>query len=322
MHLVEPFRQFYPSQNVRVSDVWATALTQASPLPYLTGPARYYFPPPWLFDQLVGYVADTKQARYIHHWLSIRTFCRTRLFVGSFRGRPLCVTEWRHAVWGHYEVKESSDGALVSLGKSLDKTARKIRTRHDRLVSLRRLFGQVAFLPSYCEEAHHRFGNTIVTAQVAADDHTLRQRVVFDVHETNWRCELLSLDTHVTASEEMSELARYRREALISRVWGPGTSCLDIMPEDDAPAPNLWRLPPEPGWEDGLPHHVAFLTVVSRWDGCPGVLLGAANVLPKCDEEKYRLLMRAAVDFYVYKFVTVYGRLPLPPAFIPTDSGG
>ncbi|TFK89846.1 hypothetical protein K466DRAFT_8446 [Polyporus arcularius HHB13444] len=299
LSLVEPYRQFYPSQNVGVSDVWAMALTEASPLPPLTGSVKYYFPPPWLFDQLVGYIADTKQGRYIHHWLSIRTFCRTRLFVSSFRGRPLCIPEWRHAVWGHYEFKEAANGASVSLGKSSDKTARKIRTRHDRRVSLCRLFGQVASLPSYREEAQHKFGNTIVTAKTAADNRALRQRVVFDVHETNRRCELLSLDTHVTASEEMSELARYRREALVSRVWGSGTSCLDIMPEDNTPTPNLWRLPPEPGWEEGLPNHVAFLAVVSRWDRCPDVLLRAANVIPAGDEEKYRLIMRTAVDFYI-----------------------
>ncbi len=112
-------------------------------------------------------------------------------------------------------------------------------------------------------------------------------------------------------------LPRLKRESLISRVWGAGTSGIDIMPAVDDPTPSRWRVPPEPGWEECRPHHIAFVTLMNDWSHYPHILRGAANVLPMCGQEEYACIMRAAVDFYVQVFVEAYGRLPVPPAYIP-----
>ncbi len=313
---LEPSRQFYPSHNVIVDDLWATAMAQASGCPQPRASVKFFFPPPWLLDSLVGFeTSDRKRARYVHHWLSIRKFCRTRLFDGAVQGRPLTVAEWRHAVWGDYEVDEAAEaGPSTTTGRG--------KYRHELRIALRRLFGKVASLPSYRVEAEPVFGTTVVTQRTAAEDRSLLQRVVYDVHETNWRCELLSLDALMLESNDWTIVARWAREYLVSSVWGDGTSGIDITPAEDAVPVSPWRLPPHPEWEACRPHHRAFVEILGAWANCPPVVRGAARTLETCDAEEYMRILRAAVEFYVQTFVATFERLPVPPVSLPTDSEG
>ena len=122
---LNPFRQFYSSRNVIVPPAWATALSHISPLPQPRASVRYFFPPPWLLDALVNFETNpAKTARYLHHWISIHTFCRIRLFDKTVVGRPLTVSEWRDALWGDYVVDE------IALGGSQPLRGRT-RTRHE-----------------------------------------------------------------------------------------------------------------------------------------------------------------------------------------------
>ena len=276
---------------------------------------QYYCAPPWLLDKLVGLdTSPQKQARYLHHWVSIRTFCRVRLFDGSIQGRPLTVSEWCHTLWGDYQLDELAEGASISASNGRQKY------RHDLRMALRRLFGKVASLPGYHADAQPEFSNIVVTKQAAAEDRLLHQRIIQDLHETNWRCELLSLDALMVKSGTWSEAQRWAREFLVSRIWGDGTSGIDITPAEDNTPCSLWRLPPEHGWQDCRPHHVAFVEVLSAWPDCPREVRSAVRTLEGSDPEEYTRILLSAVSFYVRAFTSTYGQLPIPPASIPPIS--
>ncbi|KAI9068227.1 hypothetical protein FKP32DRAFT_1555812, partial [Trametes sanguinea] len=100
-----PFRQHYPSSLTSISVAWTRALSDVGRLPQPPQSVTYYYPPPWFIDCLSGFDAHPGRiARNAHHMLSIRTFCRLRLFDPTIAGRPLTITEWRDALWGDYHL--------------------------------------------------------------------------------------------------------------------------------------------------------------------------------------------------------------------------
>ncbi len=111
------------------------------------------------------------------------------------------------------------------------------------------------------------FGASVVTHTTAVSDRPLQRRVVWEAHEINWRCELLALDALMTGSNGSTELLLWTRESLVSQVWGPGTSGLDVVlsvDENDLPV-FCWLAPPEEGWESCRPYLSAFVKLLSRW---------------------------------------------------------
>lgn len=299
-------------------DIWATALAKASPVPQPRTPAKYYFPPPWLLESLDGYDSNPnseKTARFHHQWVTIRTFCRTRLFPGCFtRGGPLTGGEWRHALWGNYDV----DDGVARPEAKLPKHLVELKT------ALRELFGGVALFPSYDPSAKPAYGETAVTNMDAQENHVLRQHLLYDLHETNWRCELLALDAVMMGIDEQKSqpLQRWIREFFVSRVWGQGTSGLDFMPSAGQASANNWALPPEDGWEACRRHLQRFLEVLSSWPGCVTEVRSAAKELETYDAVEYTRVMTAAVEFYVSTFVAEYNRLPVPPVRIDVVRSG
>nr|VWO99984.1 Protein SEY1 (EC [Ganoderma boninense] len=309
--LMNPFRQLYSSQNVALPPVWFSVLSKSSPLPQPRASVKYFFAPPWLLDALLDFdVNPEKTARYVHHWISIRTFCRLRLFDKTVAGRPLTVSEWRDALWGDYEINEEAESSSQLRGRW--KVRREIQT------NIRRLFGKGQALPSYRVESQPLYGNYVVTQAAAMSDRALQHRVVFEAHETNWRCELLALDAMMVESNEWAELPRWMRESLVSRVWGSGTSGLDVVPSlDEAEPPTFcWVAPPEEGWESSRPHLSAFVELLSRWPGCPGGVRGAHGKVLDCGADDFNGILEAAVTFYTHTFISKYDRLPVPPSSV------
>ena len=306
---MNPFRQFYPSQTIVVPRVWSSVLTRLGPLPQPRTSVKYFFAPPWLLDALVGFeTKPDKTARYLHHWISIRTFCRIRLFDQTIAGRPLTVSEWRDALWGDYHINEVADSSSQPHGRW--------KVRRELQQNIRRLFGQGQSLPSYCVDSHPHFGNSVVTYDAALSDRNIQRRVVWESYETNWRCELLALDALMTGSNEWTELLRWMRESLVSQVWGPGTSGLDVVPPVDQASGMLafcWLAPPDEGWERCRPHLSAFVELLSRWAGCPRELRGAHRQVLDCDSQHFNRILVAAVNFYAHTFVSKFDRLPTPP---------
>ena len=310
---INPFRQFYFSQNVTVPPVWSSILSNMSPLPQPCASVKYFFAPPWLLDTLVNFeINREKTARYRHQWISIRAFCRIRLFDKTIAGRPLTVSEWRDALWGDYDINEQAENPLrPKVGRW--------KVREELQTNIRRLFGQGQSLPSYRVESRPSFGNCVVTHAAAMSDHSLQRRVVWETHETNWRCELLALDALMVGSNGWAELPRWMRECLVSRTWGSGTSGLDVVPllDGEGPSTFCWLAPPDVGWECSRPHLSAFVELLGRWPACPGEVRGAHDKVLHCDAREFNSILEAAVAFYTRTFICNYDRLPIPPVRPP-----
>ncbi|KAI1789693.1 hypothetical protein LXA43DRAFT_892434, partial [Ganoderma leucocontextum] len=305
---VNPFRQFYSSRNVSTPSVWSSVLAEIGPLPQPRASVKYFFAPPWLLDALVDFETNPdKTARYLHHWISIRAFCRVRLFDKTVAGRPLTVSEWRDALWGDYEINEQAENSSQPQGG-------RWKVRRELQVNIRRLFGKGQLLPSYRVESQPLFGNSVVTHNTAMSDRTVQRRVVWEAHETNWCCELLALDALMTGSNEWTELLRWMRESLVSQAWGVGSSGLDVVPPVDEGGPAFcWLAPPEEGWESCRPYLSAFVELLGRWPGCPGMLRGAHHKLLDSGADEFSRFLEAAVTFYARTFVSKFDRLPVPP---------
>ncbi|TFK80101.1 hypothetical protein K466DRAFT_638308 [Polyporus arcularius HHB13444] len=319
---MNPFRQYYPSSLLAHIPAWTHALAAVSPLPQPSKSVKYFFPPPWLLDRLVGYpVSSDKLTRYVHHWIAIRTFCRLRLFDRTLAGRPLTISEWRDALWGDYSLDGPTDGDDVQPSTSPAGGARdRLKRRHQLKQSLRELFCNVAALPSYESTACPVFGRVTVSRDVISNDVSLHKRVVWELHETNWRCELLALDAVMVGSRDWPEMRRWAREAHISEVWGPPRSGLNVVPDVDSADDCLWPDEADADWAQGRQPLRALVDLLSRWQGCPpGLQLGCDHI-ETCGREEYGRIQRAAVAFYVRTFVDVFERLPIPPVRRPPQT--
>ncbi|RDX47946.1 hypothetical protein OH76DRAFT_1484382 [Lentinus brumalis] len=303
---LNPSRQWYAFEHVQEYPSWSRSLAQASPLPQPPTSVRYYFAPPWLLDTLQGYPPSEKTARYIHQWISIQTFCVMRLFDQTIDGRPLTIAEWRDALWGDYDINQTRSGPPA---RAASREALRLSLRDN----IRRLFGKVNTLPSYHADVRAELGETVVTSDMAAKDMDIRKRVLWEVCETNWRCELLALDALMLGSDDMSQLDRWFREAAVSRVWGPGTSGMDVVPPPPDARIDCWKEPEDPDWETCRRYLSAFIEVLGRWEGFPPTLQGGEFKVKTCGPEEYMQLYRGAVDFYVSCFVSRFGRLPVVP---------
>ncbi|PIL28223.1 hypothetical protein GSI_09635 [Ganoderma sinense ZZ0214-1] len=182
-----PSRQYYASSLLSIAPTWASVLSAVSPLPQPKVSVKYFSAPPWLLDTLVGFEGyPEKTMRYLHHWVSIRAFCRVRLFDATVAGRPLTIAEWRDALWGDYDITDPPEGSSgLSSGRP--------KLRHELQVNIRRLFGQGGSLPSYHVDASPEFGNTLVTLEVARSDF---------MGAIKWRAQELILLEKVAASED------------------------------------------------------------------------------------------------------------------------
>ncbi|KAI0665550.1 hypothetical protein C8Q78DRAFT_986253, partial [Trametes maxima] len=219
--------------------------------------------------------------------------------------------EWRDALWGDYEVDEDGEPEGAS---------GRVKIRHQLRQSLRRLFGQLASLPSYNNSATPGLDGTAVTLRSATEDLAIQQRLVWEAHEVNWRCELLALDALIVGSDGWPELERWLRETTVSEVWGTGSSGVDIAPRPcTVTRLYCWLVPPQPGWEDCRAHLQAFLDVLSRWPGYPKELHNVQVTNDACHQQQYCRVSDVAVAFYVKRFVTAYHRLPIPPVRVSGD---
>ncbi|KAI1788282.1 hypothetical protein LXA43DRAFT_974922 [Ganoderma leucocontextum] len=294
---VIPSRQYYTSHHLPISSAWKSALSAVS--------VKYYFAPPWLLDVLDGFDV------FLEKRVRIRTFCRVRLFDSTVAGRPLTIAEWRDALWGDYTINEGADNAP---GPS----AGRPKIRHDLQANVRRLFVHGGALPSYHVDARPQFGNDLVTLDMARSDSAVHRAIVWDAHETNWRCELLALDALMVGSNQWSTLNRWMRESLVSQVWGSGTSGIDVVPSPEHQQHAFcWAEPSQHGWEDCRKHLKAFVEVLGRWEGLPSELRGADQRVMVCNADEYARILEAAVSFYVHMFVAKYERLPVPPMSPP-----
>ena len=144
----------------------------------------------------------------------------------------------------------------------------------------------------------------------------VRNRVLWECHQVNFRAELLALDTQLVQKASWTFRLRLEREFFVSQVWGPPSSIMSVFPTDSgSDLLCRWLSPPDDlcmMCADTLRH---FCAVLSSWPGCPEVI---ADGLPEdVQEGQFASVQKIAVNFYVETFVKTYARLPIPPIPFP-----
>ncbi|KAH9910189.1 uncharacterized protein BXZ73DRAFT_93958 [Epithele typhae] len=301
-----PARSFTPSPFVLIPEPWEAALRSVSPLGQPRHSVHYFYPPPFLLDTLRR---DTKVHQYLHNAMRIREFCRLRLLNPLVSGEPLTIAEWRAALWGDYEVKHAPP----------ESTDRRLKHKIENKNGVARLFGNGAALDSYNSSAVEHLNGIAVTAEVAATDPRVRALLLWESHEVNFRCELSALDVSLVPRAAMSVMERWGREAYVSGVWGPEASLASVVPcLAPGSEPFMWPRSHDGEWENSVLHLRRFISVMSQWPDSPGVLRQMRTAVSWTSED-YDHLQREAALFYVTKFTSCYGRLPIPPIPCQTD---
>ncbi|KAH9910924.1 uncharacterized protein BXZ73DRAFT_93508 [Epithele typhae] len=308
-----PARSFTPSSFVLIPEPWEAALRSVSPLGQPRHSVHYFYPPPFLLDTVSDMTPslippagadqlrrDTKVHQYLHNAVRIREFCRLRLLDPLVSGEPLTIAEWRAALWGDYEVKHAPP----------ESTDRRLKRKIENKNGVARLFGNGAALDSYNSSAVEHLNGIAVTAEVAATDPRVRALLLWESHEVNFRCELSALDASLVPRAAMSVMERWGREAYVSGVWGPEASLASV--------PFMWPRSHDGEWENSVLHLRRFISVMSQWPDSPGVLRQMRTAASWTSED-YDHLQREAALFYVTKFTSCYGRLPIPPIPCQTD---
>ncbi|KAJ8474353.1 hypothetical protein ONZ51_g7277 [Trametes cubensis] len=332
----QPAREFLASPFCTIPPHWARALKAASPVPRSAASAVFFYPPPFLLDTVsqdapppqhvpegAAVRPDGKVVRYLHNLVRIRRFCRARLFDASMSNQPLTLTEWRAALFGDYKTSQVNGSSTPKTSGSLppDRKPRGLRRQEER-DAISRLLSRVAFLPSYAEDMVFQLDDRLVSRETVRTDPRIRQRLLWESHETNFRCELMALDTLLVQRENWTELNRWEREREVSGVWGDPSSTLGVLPPDAPPGPttHIWGSLDLSEWRDAVPVLCHFLKIFARWPQYPDVLFDAIHRVSSWTESEFRQLLDVSVDFYVRTFVQVYHRLPIPPIPPPPKS--
>ncbi|KAH9932140.1 uncharacterized protein BXZ73DRAFT_46882, partial [Epithele typhae] len=307
-----PTRKFYCSLTVQMSPSWMAVLDAHQMVGQPSVASTWFFPPPTLVDTLAGEgvsPSTEKQAHMLLQYLVVRDFCRSRIFnCDKSISRPLAKEEWRDVLHGSYDTVLSKEEPQVPLEKTSKKQRRAMKRVHTREEAVR-TFAILGGQPSFKQDARPVFQGRRVTLDMLKTHRGIRFEILWEIYETNWRCELLALDSYLLKSSEWPTVEQWTREAVISRVWGSdSTSGLNLLPSSRAEG--MWSM-----WEDtehdvdGL---ITFITVVSRWPKCPSTLVGpTASTLKR--RKTFFEVRKAAIKFYVESFVDAFGRLPTPP---------
>ena len=323
-----PSKVFMLSPFCSIPSHWARALKSVSPISRDGPPAVYFYPPPFLLDtvsihappptatsQEVTIRPDTKIVQYLHNLVRIRRFCRARLFDASMSNDPLTIVEWRAALFGEYKVLAlKGPGTTPTAGKQ----SRSLRRAVERK-AIGRLFGRVALMPSYAEDMTFRLDEDLVTRDMVKTDPGVRQRLLWESHEVNFRCEFMALDTVLVQRANWTELQRWQREREVSGVWGEPSSLLSVLPPETPPdITHIWGSEEISEWWKSISALCRFLRIITRWPECPTSLVDAVDEVSSWDESRFCELIDTSVLFYVQTFVQVFHRLPIPPSVPPT----
>ncbi|KAI0643311.1 hypothetical protein C8Q79DRAFT_1002535 [Trametes meyenii] len=304
-----PSREHVESPFVALPLSWARSLRETGIVRQPPARLLYFYPPPFLLDTISS--RDEKVHRYLHNLVRLRPLCRLRLFEPTVDGRPLTLADWRTVLWGDYEVKSQpklKQGASAS-------EERQVKRRYEEKNYISSVFESFG---SYDQELVVSIGDKQVTAAAAASELWVRMMLLWEAHEINFRCELMTLDRILLPRDEWPILQRWEREAKVSSVWGKTSGMIGILPSipDDTKG-FWWRTSADPEWRESVPAVRALTTLMARWPGCPNVIRN----LPHTDEEWpleiFDIAQREAARFYVDAFVAKFHRLPVVPFRFP-----
>ncbi|GBE77708.1 hypothetical protein SCP_0105900 [Sparassis crispa] len=289
------------STDAMVSPAWSEVLAAVSPLPAPVKVATYFFPLPFLFSG-----DGDKIRQYLHSYVHIRGFCHQRLLDLTIGRLPLKIAEWRDGLWGDYGLDERLEGPAVdstnsvdggamsasivrTTSTSLEHVGAKVNEKHERQQNIRQLFAHSGLMSSYDETVMPHWGFDLVSL---AQAETFHAHILWEVHETNWRCELVALDVKLSSSASWGSLQRshWERQAQVAKVWDSSlfSSAFSVAPawKQDA-AMFCWVPADKEGWEKCWPNLSSFIALAARWPNLPEVLsiyfvLGYPCLNPNC----------------------------------------
>ena len=302
-----------PSGLVRVTPSWEAALNKVSPLPNPPPvAAQYYFPPPFL----IWNAPETNKWRYVHNYARLHQFCRQRLVDQHINGSPLRITDWRHALYGDYRLDDPQPTIPVDTPQNHDVASTKKDHSYERLQAVRALFARTAGLTSYSGDEQPVYCGLKVSADFARQNKALLARIVWELHELNWRCELHALDSLVVDRRD-DAFIKWEQEELIAKVWRVADK-ESLFSSICAGEPSFrWTPAGEEDWQRRRVNLAAFVSILQLWPQCPAPLrMNAASVETVVLEEYFDEIERVAVEFYVNTFVKHFHRLPSPPVQI------
>ena len=171
-------------------------------------------------------------------------------------------------------------------------------------------------MESYSEDAIFDFKDFKVDIATISAILEIQISLLWEVHEVNFRAELLALDTLLVHKDAWMEIDRWEREMLVSGVWGLPSSAATVAAATDRGSRMFcWRSPPQERWEMCRERLCTFARVLTRWPACPEVVVqGCKGAL---QETEYQAVQLEVVKFYIQMFVLQFLRLPTPPIMLP-----
>ncbi len=121
-----------------------------------------------------------------------------------------------------------------------------------------------------------------MSLEAARSDTAVRRLLVWECQETNWRSELLALDSVMIGSEGWPDMERWAREAHVSEIWGPPRSGLSVCADLDTYDPFCWFDASDERWPACRRYLQAFAELLQRWPGYPPELHGSQTWLQDC----------------------------------------
>ena len=289
--------------------VWTKQLDKVSPLPAPPDnlAAVYYWPPSFILE---SEESKLDRHRYIHNYLRIRPFLKTRLLSPGIGGKPLRIREWKQALWGNYDPND------------LENVSTNPEITQNKKAALRSFLAQGGSILSYSDTSTPQFRNSEVNLRAIDHDTTIMKIAMWEMREVNFRCELRALDALILKLDQQDEFTQRSRLEDLSRVWGATNGGDGVVPAWErtplSQALFYWSPPGRVGWENRRVPFYNFVRFLSRWPDFPQVLLAEMSLIAECkDMWKVVVWEEKAVEFYVVTFIKYFHRLPISPSVCP-----
>ena len=118
-------------------------------------------------------------------------------------------------------------------------------------------------MPPYTTSMISKLGHKEMSEESASTDGRVRRLVLWESHETNFRCEVMALDVYLMPRDNWTTIRRWGREAFVSECWGSPASLSSVLPSmPPNEEPFCWPNSLDSAWTDGLRYQIRFLNVL------------------------------------------------------------
>ncbi len=157
----------------------------------------------------------------------------------------------------------------------------------ERRNSIRELFGDGGRLLSYSDAAYPYFNHQGWHLDDVKRSENLRSIVIWEIRETNFRCELRALDMFLRRTHDKSDYVQREHLTQVSKVWGSLNGGDGIIPHwENKVSPSsayfYWTPAGYAGWKLRREHFSAFLSLLSGWPDCPQVIIQNIKAVETC----------------------------------------